>query len=58
MIVVFLNIFGFAAIKDYVNLPVVGIDSNGECAWVEEAPDFERKDCEAFPAKYHAVHVL
>ena len=43
----------------YLNLPVMGKDHlTGECAWIEIAPDFERRECPAeLPTKYHPVPV-
>lgn len=39
-------------------LPLVAIDTDGNCKWVELAPDFERRDCPTvLPSKYERVFV-
>jgi len=45
-------------VNDYLNLPTVAFShSTGECVWIAEYPDFERRECDYVPSRYHMEYV-
>ena len=58
LIVLQFLVIGAWTIFDWLSLPLAGIDPDGECVWIEIAPDFERRTCPAeLPERYDGVHV-
>tara|TARA_R110000803_G_scaffold4054_9_gene13925 strand:+ start:3096 stop:3323 length:228 start_codon:yes stop_codon:yes gene_type:complete len=49
--------FVVSSVADYLDLPVIGIDQEGQCVWVQDG-SLEKRACPAvLPEKYNRVHV-